>query len=101
MLVCLGLLVALFIQRESLREAENKQILNVISSSWKLSELVFEGQRLSYGLEGYLTGHRSLSEVQTWFEVFWSRVDLVHRLDMDSRPLLKERYKDLKMLLER
>lgn len=95
------LLGALFVQRETLRQAEDRQTREITTSSWQLSELVFEGQRLSTVMRSYLGSYTSLDDARMRFEVFWSRVDLVNRLEMKGRPLLEQQYVALRELIER
>ncbi len=98
--LCLGLLAALFYQRGSIEQAEKKLSQDLISSAWKTSELVFEGQRLGMAMQQFRASNLSFEEVQTRFDIFWSRVSVVQQLDMDGRPRLKANFQALREFLE-
>ncbi|MEL6296567.1 MAG: ATP-binding protein [Pseudomonadota bacterium] len=86
--LCVALVGAMLWHRGALRDAEEKLALALISSSWKASELIYEGERAAKLAIAYQAGVVGLNELQTQFDVFWSRVDIVSQLDMTGRPML-------------
>lgn len=100
-LVCLGLMAGLYFQRISIEAAEKTLSLALISSAWKTSELVFEGQRLAHAMHGYSASETGLDNLQTRFDVFWSRVAVIGNVNMDGRPRLSQSVRDLAAFLEK
>lgn len=99
-LFSLGILVALMVQRDSIQDAEKRLSLALISSAWKTSELIFEGQRLSVSIKSYIYGEVPFPEVRKRFDIFWSRVSVVRGLDLEGRPHLNKSFDALRTFLD-
>ncbi len=68
----------LFVSQEigALREQE-RLVFRTNGLIWRMSETIFEVQRLSSDLVGYSEGRRDKEEVEMRFDILWGRLDLV------------------------
>lgn len=68
----------LFVSQEigTLREKE-RLVFRTNGLIWRMSETIFEVQRLSSDLVGYSEGRRDKEEVEMRFDILWGRLDLV------------------------
>lgn len=69
-------------------------IYSMGSNSWKISELVFENQRLSTALFGYADQSVSKDEIELRFDLLWSRVDVLRNSEIGAVDTIRE-YLDL------
>jgi signal transduction histidine kinase len=78
----IGLGAALVFHRLKLEEEERiAPTHEAASTSWYISQVLLESQRFSRRLESYELQRAVRGEVETAFEVFWSRINIV----LDSR----------------
>lgn len=79
--LAMGLGAALVVHQLKLEQERIALTHEAASTSWYISQVLFESQRFSRRLEGYELQRALRSEVETNFEIFWSRVRIV----LDSR----------------
>jgi hypothetical protein len=79
--LAIGLGAALVFHQLGLEQERIALTHEAASTSWYISQVLHESQRFSRRLEGYELQRALRSEVETAFEVFWSRINIV----LDSR----------------
>lgn len=93
--LCLALLISMVAHRASLHEVEHQVVFSISVTMWKVSELVFEAQRFTTALADRLSGQAGLADVQTRFDVLWSRIDVVEALEFQETPLIADPLSDM------
>ena len=86
--LCLILLIAMIHHRSTMIEAKQKVRFNTATSTFKISEAVYEGSQLLANLTAFRYGYAPREVLQVQFDVFWSRVGVVLALGEDKRPKL-------------
>lgn len=91
-------LAVLFVaQRGEVNLAKERAMQEVSANSWKVSELVFESQRLSLALRLQSTGEVKRTDVQRRFDLLWSRVDVLEQTNVGDTPEIRsllQRYRE-------
>lgn len=75
--VAIALAVVLFVQERTQIAAKERAVFAVTAASWKVSEFIFETQRLATGIELYGYGDVDKTEVELRFDLLWSRLDVL------------------------
>lgn len=88
------LAVMLLFQQRQIDEQRQSAIFAVSANAWKISELIFETQRLAIGLQEYGDGTLGKGAVNLRFDLLWSRVDTAETTNIQESP-------DLASILER
>lgn len=78
LLLILGLVVALFIDRARLAEKDRAMTRYIVGTTWALSEFLFEAQRYDTALADILAGRITVAELQLRHDILWSRLDIIH-----------------------
>ena len=89
-ILCFVLLGAMVHHRTNTIEAKHLLRFNTATSTYKMSEAIYEGTQFLSNLTSYRHGQVQRDEVQLQFEVLWSRVSILLALDMTHRPLLEK-----------
>lgn len=91
----------LFVSQEInvLREQE-RLVFRTNGLIWRMSETIFEVQRLSSDLVGYSEGRREKEEVEMRFDILWGRLDLVANSEIGKAEGLAPVIADLQQFLK-
>ncbi|MBS0123843.1 ATP-binding protein [Thetidibacter halocola] len=86
--ICLAaaLAFAVVVQERAQAQAKERAIFAVNAISWKVSELIFEAQRLSSGLRDHEAGLLSRDEVNLRFDLLWSRMSILSESELAPDP---------------
>ena len=88
--LCMGLLFAMFAHRDNLQEAERQVVLSVSATMWTFSELVFEAQRFVTVLVEVHEGGANAETIKKRFDILWSRIDLARSIEFQRRQNITE-----------
>ena len=95
-LAAAALAAMLLLQQRQLDEERQRSIFTVSANAWKISELVFETERLASGLLEYQDGLLRKDAVNLRFDLLWNRVDIAETTNFrESQDLagILERYR--------
>lgn len=92
--VCVAgaLAVVLFVNESEQNRARERAVFATNAALWKMSEMIFEGQRLATELMRYSAGHGEKADVELRFDILWSRLDVLEaeglsRIESFSEPI--------------
>lgn len=81
-ILCAGLVASIIWNRNEVQAAQEKLGMAVVSTSWKLGELIYEGEQLSSAMILHMYEGLPLADLRTQFDVFWSRKNVLENLDV-------------------
>ncbi len=87
--------------RSNVREAETQVAASISSTMWKVSELIYEGQRLITALARVEGDSIEVEALRLQFDLLWSRVKVVEMIDFKHRPLTTGALKGYRTWLDR
>ena len=85
-LAAMALAVVLLFQQRQIDEERQRAIFTVSANAWKISELVFETERLASGLLEYRAGLLGKDAVNLRFDLLWSRVGTAGTTNIRDSP---------------
>ncbi len=80
--LCVALVVSFIWNRNQTNAARDRLGMAVVSTSWKLSEMIYEGEQLSSAFAFYVHADLPIEDVQRQFDIFWSRITVLENLEM-------------------
>ncbi len=81
-------------------DARERSVFTVTSASWRMSEFVFELQRLASSLEKYQAGSINKTDVNLRFDLVWSRIDVLQKSELFRIGKLAEIIEQARTFLE-
>ena len=84
--IAAALAAVLFVQERAQATAKERAVFAVSAISWKVSELIFEAQRLATGLEDFADGRITQSDVNLRFDLMWSRLTVLENSEVADDP---------------
>lgn len=99
--LCACLLGVMIWNRNAVEAAQESLGSALVSTSWKISELVYEGEQLSTAIVLYDLADLPLEDLQLQVDVFWSRVIVLEALNLEGVLGLKRLLSDMDALLNR
>ena len=98
--LCLLLVGTIVSHRNTLQESKEHLRTSITSSAWKISEVVYEGEKLINKILLFQAGKRSYDQVLLQFDVFWSRIGVMQTLNTKNRELLPAVIEAMAQMLE-
>lgn len=71
------LIGGLFMGRMNVEEADRQRAYNALALSWKVSEIIFEAQRLQTAISDYISYRSDLENLRLRADILWSRIKLI------------------------
>jgi signal transduction histidine kinase/ActR/RegA family two-component response regulator len=84
--LCTTLLSMMLSERNNLIALESRLRFSITTSSYKISELIYEATQFLSAVRAYRVGEKEFPRVQLQFEVLWSRVDVLLAKDLSAQP---------------
>ncbi|MEP4196453.1 MAG: ATP-binding protein [Aliishimia sp.] len=99
--LCLGLLGVTFWHRSEIEDVENNIGAAIVSTSWKISELIYEGEKMSSSIVLFDLADLPLEDLQIQMDVFWSRVLILQDVELhQNKKLGWVLFETIELLLE-
>ena len=97
--LCLGLVASFIWNRNEVEAAQEKLSVGIVSTSWKISEMIYEAEQLAQLVLLHTFDDLPLEDLQVQFDVFWSRVEVLDSLELTQDGALSEAVQGLLQLL--
>lgn len=98
-ILCAGLVASIIWNRNEVQAAQEKLGMAIVSTSWKMGELIYEGEQLSSAIILHMYEGLPLAVLQTQFDVFWSRKNVLENLEVFKADKLATALNDIELFL--